>query len=257
MARPHKTGLDYFSLDVNTDTKLELLEAKHGLVGFAVVIKLYQMIYQSGYYSMWSEEMMLLFKRRVDVEMDVLNEIINDCFKYSIFDKSLYERYGILTSSGIQKRYFTACERRKSINACKNFIIVDINLFNVNINWVDEYDNKDEEKIEKPQKQKQPFDLTSISDDFKPIIEDWLAYKKSRKETYKSQRSVIAFAEKLHKLSQGNPEQAKNICEQSIANNWAGIFQLKEHEDNRRINSETRKQRIAEEAARISGCNGD
>ena len=48
MARPIKTGLDYFPMDVDTDEKFELIEAKHEIVGFGIVIKLFQRIYKSG-----------------------------------------------------------------------------------------------------------------------------------------------------------------------------------------------------------------
>ena len=45
MARPIKDGVDYFPLDVNLDMKFRLLEAKHGIVGFGIIIKLFQRIY--------------------------------------------------------------------------------------------------------------------------------------------------------------------------------------------------------------------
>lgn len=50
MARPNKAGLEYFSLDCGMDDKVELIEAKYGLIGFAVIIKLWQKIYSEGYY---------------------------------------------------------------------------------------------------------------------------------------------------------------------------------------------------------------
>lgn len=275
MARPNKTGLDYFALDVTPDSKFELLEAKHGLIGFAILVKLYQLIYRSGYYTDWNEDMLLIFKKNVNVEMDIIRNIIEDCLKYSIFDRELFDKFGILTSSGIQKRYFSACERRKSIIADRRFVIVDTNQFNANINWINVCNNgvnvninsvndsnnslvqveviqQTKPKTKRPQLE---FKLKGIDSNFQPIIAEWLAYKKSRKETYKSDKSVQAFAEKLIEMSEGSPEVATQICKQSMANNWAGIFKLKvEHESNRRLNTETRKQRIAEEAARISGA---
>jgi len=40
MARPQKNGLDYFPLDVDMDQddKIALIEAQHGVVGFAKTI---------------------------------------------------------------------------------------------------------------------------------------------------------------------------------------------------------------------------
>ena len=64
MARPIKKGLSYFSLDCDTDSKIEYIEAIHGLEGFAVVIKLWQRIYkEEGYYLTWNKKSKLLFCR--------------------------------------------------------------------------------------------------------------------------------------------------------------------------------------------------
>ena len=44
MARPFKSGIDYFPLDVLPDDKFEILESEHGIKGFGVLIKLYQKV---------------------------------------------------------------------------------------------------------------------------------------------------------------------------------------------------------------------
>ena len=56
----------------------------------------------------------------------------------------------------------------------------------------------------------------------------WLEYKRSRKETYASQMGANACLKKLRELSGNSPELAQKIVEQSIANNWAGLFPSKE-----------------------------
>jgi hypothetical protein len=56
MARPKKQGLEYFPLDVTMDDKVQLIEAKHGIIGFGILIKMYQKIYSEGYYYSWEEE---------------------------------------------------------------------------------------------------------------------------------------------------------------------------------------------------------
>ena len=74
--------------------------------------------------------------------------------------------------------------------------------------------------------------LQELDGEYQEIVREWLTYKRERKETYKSVRSMQAFVAKLTKLSQGNPKIAREIINQSIANNWAGIFQLKiDHND--------------------------
>lgn len=159
MARPIKQGLDYFPLDVTTDDKFELIEAKHGLVGFAIIIKLFQRIYKEGYYLKWSEEFALIFKKSINVDINLLNVVINDAIAYNIFDKYCFNKHKIITSSGIQKRYFAACERRTSVEIIKKYIIADINGVNVNNNGVNDSKKYTKESKEKEikQKERKPF----------------------------------------------------------------------------------------------------
>ena len=136
MARPVKQGLDYFPMDVETDDKFELIEAKHGITGFGVLVKLFQRIYKEGYYLHLSEELLLILSKRINVDINKVNEVINDCIKYNIFNKEMFHDFNILTSTGIQKRFLSAIERRKDVEMIKQYIIVDINLINDNINLV-------------------------------------------------------------------------------------------------------------------------
>lgn len=69
--------------------------------------------------------------------------------------------------------------------------------------------------------------IENVEKDFREIVVEWLAYKRDRKESYKSSRSMQAFLAKLKSLSQNNAFAARQIIEQSMANNWAGIFPLK------------------------------
>lgn len=69
--------------------------------------------------------------------------------------------------------------------------------------------------------------LAFAREDYRKILIDWFEYKKARKESYKSENSIQAFYNKLLKLSGGSQTKATEIIEQSMANNWAGIFELK------------------------------
>jgi hypothetical protein len=151
MARSPKQGLDYFPLDVILDDKFDLLEARFGLEGFAVALKLLQKIYSVGYYYQWGEKESLLFSRRVNIDYDLLQQIVADAIKWGLFDKLMFDQYKILTSKGIQERFFEASKRRSKIVVIKQYLMVpeenfksqnieldiinvDINHENVNIN---------------------------------------------------------------------------------------------------------------------------
>jgi hypothetical protein len=80
-----------------------------------------------------------------------------------------------------------------------------------------------EKKIDK----KAGFDLSFIGDEvWEGLVESWLEYKRSRSENYKSELSVKKFHTMLRNYSRGDPTLARRIIDKSIANNWAGIFEL-------------------------------
>lgn len=96
------------------------------------------------------------------------------------------------------------------------------------------------------------LDTSFVAEPFKNIVNEWLDYKKSRREKYKSDKSLKVFYNQLLKLSNNNPLIAQEIINQSIANNWAGIFALK-NESNRRyskrdINQSVFTQYLADKA---------
>lgn len=62
---------------------------------------------------------------------------------------------------------------------------------------------------------------------FESIIENWLKYKSERKESYKSKTGLDKFIKHLLNISNNDPAIAQKIIDQSMANNWAGIFELK------------------------------
>lgn len=138
MARPPKEGLEYFPLDVDIDMddKVALIEAKHGLIGFAIVIKLLMKIYKNSYFYEWSEKEQLLFSKRVNVDINSINEVVNDCVKWNLFDKRTFEDCGILSSRGIQRRYLKAVERRKNVQIRKNYLLLDSEEVNAYTNLV-------------------------------------------------------------------------------------------------------------------------
>lgn len=77
-----------------------------------------------------------------------------------------------------------------------------------------------------------PLKLDFVSDEFRDSFSLWLDYKSERKEKYKSERSIRMCYDKLVKLSDNNPAIATEIVNQSIANNWAGLFALKTENNN-------------------------
>lgn len=129
-----KSGIDYFPLDVILDEKFELIEAEYGLTGFGVIVRLLQEIYgKAGYYIEWTTEVALLFARKVGLGGNVVSEIVEASIRRGMFDREKYDKYHVLTSRGIQKRYFEAVNRRKVLEVDENILLVNVALFCPNV----------------------------------------------------------------------------------------------------------------------------
>lgn len=76
-------------------------------------------------------------------------------------------------------------------------------------------------------KKKEITNYEFVEPKYKEIFYDWLEYKKQRKESYKTEKSIKLCYQKLIKLSGYDPFVARQIVDQSMANNWAGLFELK------------------------------
>ena len=126
MARPIKQGLDYFALDVTMNDEVEIIEAEHGLEGFAILIKLFQKIYSEGYYYNWGDKEQILFSNRVSVDRNKVVRIVSDCLKWNIFNRELFEKYKVLTSRRIQNQYFSSTYKRSGIEVIEEYLLIDV-----------------------------------------------------------------------------------------------------------------------------------
>lgn len=112
------TGILYFPLKVNLpeNIAMELVEARFGLKGVAVVIKLLCKIYkENGYYLTWNGEQRSLFSVKAgrDVSEEEMQGIVDILVEKGFFDRELYEKQGVLTSAEIQEAWLDATKRRK------------------------------------------------------------------------------------------------------------------------------------------------
>ena len=170
MGRPLKIGLDYFPLDVSIDDDVELLEAECGLSGFAILIKLWQKIYSKGYYIEWGEDNALLFSRKINSGINEVDSVINASFRRNLLDKTMYKKHGILTSTGIQRRYFKACAdcKRKNIPAISQYLLLTTEETKLITEFIElnqeESTQKKGEKIDSKEEDTKEIKLLSESD---------------------------------------------------------------------------------------------
>ena len=115
MARPPKTGLDYFPLDVNflNDLKTKKLVRSFGASAVAVALDVLTNIYKdNGYYAECDEDFIFLIADDLKLDEEYVKNVIKKMVEVDFFNKNLYENHKILTSIGIQKRYILASGRR-------------------------------------------------------------------------------------------------------------------------------------------------
>ncbi|MCM0193623.1 DUF4373 domain-containing protein [Bacteroides fragilis] len=110
-------GINYFPVGVNfmEENAMEVIEAKYGIKGAAIVLKLLCKIYKEGYFIRWDEEQCLIFANKAGREVQVaeVQGIIEILFIKGILDRNSYLENGILTSANIQKVWMEATKRRK------------------------------------------------------------------------------------------------------------------------------------------------
>lgn len=70
------------------------------------------------------------------------------------------------------------------------------------------------------------LDLSIVAPEMQEVVDTWMQYKKEKGQSYKP-TGFKTFYKKLCELSGSNPQVAMEIIEQSMQNNYAGIFPLK------------------------------
>ncbi len=131
MGRQNEVSLPYFEFDCHMDEKIKLIRAEYGLKGFAIVVMLYQHIYggENGYYCEWDDERLLLFMSDnglIGESKNLIDEVVRACIRRNIFSDRLYKKYGILTSSGVQKQYLKATAKRQVVNLKKEYLLISV-----------------------------------------------------------------------------------------------------------------------------------
>lgn len=115
MARPRKTGLDYFPFDVDffDDEKIVAIAGEFGLKGEITAIKLLCAVYRNGYFAEWNEMLKMKMLRFLPgISSELLEQIVDRLVKWGFFDKTLFHSAKVLTSVGIQRRFFSASRKR-------------------------------------------------------------------------------------------------------------------------------------------------
>lgn len=107
MARPKKTGLNYYPLDVDMfgDIKIRKLIHRKGTAAVAVYIDILCEIYKNGYYLDYDEDTAFEISSESETTEEYVDEVVRTCAKIGLFDPEIFANNQVLTSESIQCRY--------------------------------------------------------------------------------------------------------------------------------------------------------
>lgn len=125
-------GIPYFPHETSLPDEVRIIQSQFGLLGYAVIFKLYERIFSQGYFTLWSDKICRLFALEdCRYKFDAVSKVIEACLEEGVFDKTLYEKFGILTSRDIQLKFFHAAKNRKNFKMRDEFcLICDLSDYN-------------------------------------------------------------------------------------------------------------------------------
>lgn len=118
VARPKKSGLSYFPLDVDffEDSKIKILRARYGRDGIVFYIYLLCEIYKQGYYIQVDDDFEYIISDDLKMDQNKAKQVLNFLLSRSLFDNTLFQSDKVLTSAGIQRRFQLAVKERARKN---------------------------------------------------------------------------------------------------------------------------------------------
>lgn len=124
--RHSKQGIDYFPVDVGffTDIKIRKISRACGANSISILLCLLCNIYKDeGYYILWDEDLPFVIADMVGVSEGTVKETLLKALQVNFFSKEMYDKYKILTSYGVQKRFLLATYQRKETEIIPKYLI--------------------------------------------------------------------------------------------------------------------------------------
>lgn len=135
MANRAKTGLEYFPLEVTlfSDIKCRKMIRKYGSDAITLYLYLLCRIYEDGYYIELDEDLMFFAAETLKLDENLVNEMLNFMLKIGIFDENLAKKEKLLTSKGIQIRYFEIAKISRRKKSVEKFSLINVQLSSINV----------------------------------------------------------------------------------------------------------------------------
>lgn len=216
--------MKYFAHDIfaRQDIEIKKIIHKFGMAGYGIFWALAEILHNND--NKLDLEELEIISSDLKVDFDVIKSIIFD-FKIFSCEKNIIKSKRVAKNLKQQKE--KSLKAKKSIMQRWKQKAEDTNV----LQTYNERNTIKEKKIKESKVNnllhKLLKDGFEIQEEFIPLIERWLEYKKTKGQSYKNEDSLKEFIKKLIKLSGGSSEVAEKIIGESLANNWSGIFDLK------------------------------
>lgn len=131
MSGKAKRKLDYagWSTDIfYNDTKIDKLLDAQGWIGFGIYFFLCQKAFGSdGYFYKWGFDDCASTARKMGggVGSGTVKETVDYCLHIGLFNKRLFDEWGVLTSKGIQRSYWAVAKSRRDKAVAKELWILE------------------------------------------------------------------------------------------------------------------------------------
>lgn len=250
MAGRPKQGIDYagWSVDIfDGDKKIDkLLDAK-GWKGFGIYFFLCQRAYKTnGYYYEWGYDDCATTARKMGggINSGTVKETVDYCLQVDLFDKRLFDEWGVLTSRGIQRRFWAVLSERRSKTVyqeywllkseeCKGLVKVslksDVQPTNSNVQSA----NDDMSPIKKS-KVNNIYNIKQFSPELEQSFQTYLLVRKHNSgELIPEQEN--ALREELQKIADNDAERLA-IVKKATVSGWKSFYKTttKKTDDSRK-----------------------
>lgn len=256
MARPPKKGLDFFPLDVNflDDIKVRRIMSACGTNSIVVLICLLSNIYRDeGYYMAWNKDISFLIADKVGVKEGLVSEVLTKALQVGFFDESMFDNYEIITSKGIQDRYFFATGKRVNNHIVEQYLLINdeestVNVTETIVNSTETPVKGDistqkkrkgkerkvkERKVNNNKQNNKPTYNSIIksytnNSDLQKALLDFVEFRKTDKTKIFSIQSLKYNLTTLSKLADDDNIKLQ-IVSNTVANGWKGFYPLKDN----------------------------
>lgn len=129
MGRIPRQGMLYFQLDVDffQDMKIRKILRACGPQSISIVIWLLASIFRDkGYYVGWNSEIPFLIADDIGVSDGAVLETVKKAVHVGFFDAGMLDVHSILTSHGIQARFFEMAKRKTIVKYDSRYLLTDI-----------------------------------------------------------------------------------------------------------------------------------